>query len=163
MSRSVEEDNISRLLKEAWRPVTSQDVEAALARFRQKQVGSRPRGRLLAALAAIAFFVLIVGLIFRRADGPRPVVVATVQEEAEKKLQAALDALVDQLGSDKPDLRQKAEARLITLGEAALDALERAASRPDMELRLRAKKIADDIRRRLKEEREKPTDEDLKK
>lgn len=163
MSRSVEEENISRLLKDAWRPLTSQDLEASLARFRERQLPPRPHGRVLTALAAAAFLALIVGVVLRTADDSRPVTASSVQEEAERKLQAALDELVNHLGSDKAEVRQKAEARLLTLGEAALDALDRGVTRQDLELRVRAKKVADEIRRRLKEAKEKPSFEDMEK
>jgi hypothetical protein len=123
----------------------------------------RPPGWALTAIAVAAFFALIVWVVVRPA---RPSAheqgTPAAPQDAEKTHQAALKALVDELGSDDPELREKASARLQSLGEPALEALDSAAaSAKDLELRLRAKKVAKAIRRRLK--LESMTPEDVKK
>src|SRR5437868_9619016 len=62
---------------------------------------------------------------------------------------AEVERLIEQLGDDDFDVREAATARLKLAGEPALDALHKATTSDDLEVRRRAKRVVSAVGARL--------------
>lgn len=103
--------------------------------------GGRPLSRSLSVALALAGPAIAVAALFFSFPGA----VAAKDDPAgptsrEEKSRAAIDALVQDLGSDEFDTREAATESLIALGSAARPALEAARGSADPEVRARAER-----------------------
>jgi hypothetical protein len=126
------EDNVRQLFR---RCVPRPDVDRALARFESR--GAVPRGRRLVAAAAIAFVALTLWLAVPRRD-PAPVPAQDVRQ------------LINDLGSEKAEVRDAANRRLLALGPAALEELDKALYHEIPDVRVKTKELAVAIRERAR-------------
>jgi predicted transcriptional regulator len=74
---------------------------------------------------------------------------ADVERKAET-LATEIGQLIDALSDDSIDKRDEARVKLVTIGEAALTALEKAAASNNAEVRAHARAIASSIRRKIR-------------
>ena len=136
MTTPILEENLRRLFRRCVpRP---DDADRAFARFEARQAPVPPRGRRFAAVAAIAFVALALWLaVPHRNPAPLP-----VQEPR----------LIDDLGSEMPEVRDAAERRLLAIGSPALEELDRALYHQIADIRVKSKDLARTIRKRAEVE-----------
>jgi len=154
---SAWEDNISRLLKNGSRPLTDRQIEESVARFERRIRPAPSFSRWSLASAALLFvgIVLWIVLPFQRSahtsggtsSGGTP---GVAQEEKAKIGNGEIDPLITKLGSEEPEVREKAKTGLLAIGEGALDALDKAYYHENPNIRPVAKELARTIRERVK-------------
>jgi hypothetical protein len=78
---------------------------------------------------------------------------AILAPQQEEELSRKIQKLVQDLGSEDFETREKAATELKKIGKAAADALKKAAESDDAEIRLRAKRILEEIERKKPQKR----------
>lgn len=153
MTNSTWEENMGRLLKNCLRPVTDRQIEVSAARFERRLKPPPSISRLPVAVAALVFMGIVLWIILpphRSAGTPGAGSSAAPQENKNMVERGEVDNLIIQLGSEDKEDREKAKARLLATGTAALEALDKAYYHENPNVRSIAKELAQAIRERVK-------------
>jgi hypothetical protein len=155
MNDSQWEENIGLLIKRCSRPITDRQIEESAARFERKLKPRSPvsRASLIAAVIAfvgIALWIILPSLL--PVGSRRAGLTQRTQEQDNQKRKDEIDTLIVQLGSGDKEVRERAEAKLLVFGVAALEALDKGYYHENPDVRQHSKDLAKRIRDRSKVE-----------
>ncbi|MCA9185138.1 MAG: hypothetical protein KDA99_05940, partial [Planctomycetales bacterium] len=94
----------------------------------------------------LALLVTIVAHVASAGAGPAVETNAQPASTSERTTSTHIAELIEQLAADEYVLREKAQSELLSLGQPAYDLLIEACENPDIEIRLRARKMISQLR-----------------
>jgi hypothetical protein len=141
MNESVLDENLRQIFRRCTPRVTGDDLDRALARFEGRRRPAPVHARVVAAAAAALALAGVLGWV-ALSPAPRPALAPARQSSPEEIAKQITD-----LGAASPEVREKAKARLIAMGPAALELLERAIYHEDPEVRVASQAVAKIVRR----------------